>query len=670
MSRFPRFLAGGRKMAVHTVFSSRFAQSLILAALALATGGCWSSDRSELGSTQREGSPATTVAKARPAEPAPLAEQEDGEPAVTPPEVGAGSAVAQPQIESPKTPSAVAGPDEAVGMVESDDAVPAGKPQPRQGVVSESTDSPPPGGEPASEPSQPSSNDSGGPRLGQNPLREGSDRSPGHRRVSVRPASVESQSRKSGKGKEGEEPFDWLKENGPIFEGWPKPKWALVITGRQDGYLEPCGCAGLDRMKGGLSRRYSMLEQLRGERNWPVAAVDVGGLVKGFGPQANLKFQTAVNSLQGMRYNAIAIGKRDLQLGVDGLVSGPFVSANVAVFGFDFQPALTPRQRIVEVGGARLGITAILGAKWQREINNSDVEMADPKEKLAEVVPALEKECDVLVLLAHATREESIELARQFPQFDVVITAGGPPEPPDDPERIDGSEALLVEVGEKGMNAVVLGFFDDPARPIRYQRVPLDSRFPQADYVKSEMSLYQEGLKDAGLEGLGITPVPYPGKERMGKFVGTAKCKSCHEESYKVWKKSGHAKAWQTLVELDPARNFDPECTSCHVVGWTPQNYRPLESGFLSEKETPHLIDVGCETCHGPGEKHVAAELGSDLDLMEELRKPTVITLEESQQAVSSAISDRQHCMNCHDLDNSPDFHFETYWPKIEHREE
>ena len=666
-------------MAAHTVFSSRFAQSLILAALALAAGGCWSSDPSELGSTQREGSPATPVAKAPHAEPAPVAEREDEELAITPPELSAGSAVippevgvgpavAQPQIESPKTPPAAAGPDEALGMVESDQAVPAGKPQPRQGVASESTDSSPPAGEPASEPNEPNSNDSDGPRLGQNPLREGTDRSAGHRPVSVRPASVVS----SGKGaaEEGEEPFDPIKENGPIFEGWPKPKWALLASGRLDGYLEPCGCAGLDQMKGGLSRRYSMLEQLRDERGWPVAAVDVGGLVKGYGPQANLKFQTTVNVLLAMGYDAIGIGKRDLQLGVDGLVSGPFVSANVALFGFDFQPGLTPRQRIVEVGDVRLGITSILGAKWQREINNSDVEMADPKEKLAEVVPALEKECDVLVLLAHATREESIELARQFPQFDVVITAGGPPEPPDDPERIDGSEALLVEVGEKGMNAVVLGFFDDPAEPIRYQRVPLDSRFPQADYVKSEMSLYQEGLKDAGLEGLEVAPVPYPGKERMGKFVGTAKCKSCHEESYKVWKKSGHAKAWQTLVELDPARNFDPECIACHVVGWTPQNYRPLDSGFLSQKETPHLIDVGCETCHGPGEKHVEAELGSDLDLMEELRKPTVITLEESQQAVSSAISDRQHCMNCHDIDNSPDFDFKTYWPKIEHREE
>jgi hypothetical protein len=156
----------------------------------------------------------------------------------------------------------------------------------------------------------------------------------------------------------------------------------------------------------------------------------------------------------------------------------------------------------------------------------------------------------------------------------------------------------------------------------------------------------------------------------MGGFVGSKECKSCHEESYKVWKKSGHAKAWQTLLEKDPPRNFDPECISCHVVGWSPQNYRPFTSGFLSEEKTPHLVNVGCETCHGPGEKHVKAEMGADFDLQEKLRKAAVITLEESQQAVSRAISDRQHCMNCHDLDNSPAFNFEEYWLKIEHREE
>src|SRR5437016_3748732 len=49
------------------------------------------------------------------------------------------------------------------------------------------------------------------------------------------------------------EKFDPIAVNGKFFEGWPKPKLALVISGRQDGYLEPCGCAGLENQKGGLS---------------------------------------------------------------------------------------------------------------------------------------------------------------------------------------------------------------------------------------------------------------------------------------------------------------------------------------------------------------------------------------------------------------------------------
>ena len=44
--------------------------------------------------------------------------------------------------------------------------------------------------------------------------------------------------------------------------------------------------------------------------------------------------------------------------------------------------------------------------------------------------------------------------------------------------------------------------------------------------------------------------------------------------------------------------------------------------------------------------------------------------LQADADLIGRAIADRQHCMNCHDIDNSPDFDFETYWPKIEHREE
>src|SRR5689334_17284064 len=50
---------------------------------------------------------------------------------------------------------------------------------------------------------------------------------------------------------------DPIAVNGEIFidqatkQPWPKPDVALVFSGEQNGYLEPCGCAGLVNQKGG-----------------------------------------------------------------------------------------------------------------------------------------------------------------------------------------------------------------------------------------------------------------------------------------------------------------------------------------------------------------------------------------------------------------------------------
>lgn len=469
------------------------------------------------------------------------------------------------------------------------------------------------------------------------------------------------------KSAKGSGDFDPIAVNGEIFVGWQKPKVALVISGRQDGYLEPCGCAGLDRMKGGLTRRHSLFKELKA-RGWPIVAMDCGGLVKGFGRQAELKFHLSVDAMQKMGYDAIGLGKTDLRLPAGELLSrvassegapSPFLSANVAIFGF--AAGMTADHRIVDAGGQRIGITSILGTSWQKEINNSDVEMADPAARLREVLPKLKERSDVLVLLAHATMDESKRLGEAFPDFDIVVTGGGNPVPPKDKEILPGGN-VLVEVGEKGMDAIVLGIYGDDK--IEYQRVPLDSRFEDSLDMKEFMRQYQQQLKADGLAGLGIRQVPHPQATELGKFVGSKECESCHEESYDVWKKTGHADAWKTLVELEVPRNYDPECISCHVIGWHPTEYFPYEGGFLSESETPKLIDVGCENCHGPGEKHIEAEMGDDAELQKKLQKAMVVTKEQAQHDKT------RWCLNCHDLDNSPDFNFEEYWPKVEHSDD
>ena len=179
---------------------------------------------------------------------------------------------------------------------------------------------------------------------------------------------------------------------------------------------------------------------------------------------------------------------------------------------------------------------------------------------------------------------------------------------------------------------------------------------------------YQEQLKDFGLEDLGIKAQPHPSGRR---FVGSDRCGDCHTKAYEIWTKTPHAHATVSLVTPPNsrgsiARHFDPECVSCHVTGWEPQQYYPFDSGFLSLEKTPLLKQNGCENCHGPGSAHVAAERGEG-----DTSEATIAKLRESMRLpLAGGVAERK-CLECHDLDNSPDFHrtgaFEEYWAKVEH---
>ncbi|MEK6234504.1 MAG: cytochrome c family protein, partial [Planctomycetales bacterium] len=105
----------------------------------------------------------------------------------------------------------------------------------------------------------------------------------------------------------------------------------------------------------------------------------------------------------------------------------------------------------------------------------------------------------------------------------------------------------------------------------------------------------------------------------------------------------------------------DPECISCHVTGWEPQHHFPFQGGYASLQATPFLKGNGCENCHGPGLAHAAADLGDDVVLDAELEK------RRASMRVSLAASEKT-CVQCHDLDNSPQFDFKKYWAEIEHR--
>lgn len=75
--------------------------------------------------------------------------------------------------------------------------------------------------------------------------------------------------------------------------------------------------------------------------------------------------------------------------------------------------------------------------------------------------------------------------------------------------------------------------------------------------------------------------------ESQFHYVGEKKCKTCHKKQYKSWKTTAHAKAW-SLLEAEEQKKA--ECAGCHSIGLN--------------KSDSLLVNVGCEACHGPGEKY------------------------------------------------------------------
>ena len=470
-------------------------------------------------------------------------------------------------------------------------------------------------------------------------------------------------------------PFNPIEKNGKYFDGWPKPKLALVFTGFQEGYLEPCGCAGMLEMKGGLSRRMSFFGTLK-EMGWPVIAIDGGDLCNGkVDKQSELKFGHTADAFRMMGYDAVGLGLNDLAFSAQNLLGytvelsdadkSLFTAANVAPH--DFIDAYLAPYKIVEKNDVKVGIVSIVTNSQLVNIQDPAIVRENPVRRLREIIPKLDaEECQYLIMIAHGKRggvlKETEDILEAFPnKFSIVLVNDPPAEPPRRVPKMIG-DCYVIEVGEKGKFAVVLGLFEGENTPPKYQAVALDSRYNNSPIVMKMMKEYQDRLKEEGPSGLNIRSYSDPKTDLMGKYIGSKECQSCHEESYDVWRKTGHATAWKSLLETaKPSRNYDPDCVACHVVGWNPSSMYPYIGGFDigNQKETQHLTDVGCENCHGPGENHKNAELGNNKTKQAELRKMVRLPLVNAQK----------NCILCHDGDNSPNFNFETYWSKIEHSE-
>ena len=378
----------------------------------------------------------------------------------------------------------------------------------------------------------------------------------------------------------------WLTAGGCGFNLGDGRPLVVVVSGDMAGWIVPCGCTS--NQSGGLPRRAAFIEQLRREAN--VVAVDVGGAPRGTSEYDRAKFEAIIAGEMMMGVEAHNLGAAEARLGADelrrlaALYKVPLLSANV------FDTAGNPlgdRMRIVNAADRRLAFVGVLSELYATE----NIRVMPPRQTILEIIQKFAGQYDSLIVLAYLPEDELRQLAELLPEADVIV--GGPTGQPIAPRQV--GPVLLTSATNKGKFVAQLDFdASGAAKSWKGRIVELNDRFADERQQTANIEKFRRELagRDFTPDQTSLVEALPANLPRGYAIAGNETCRQCHEDDCILWKKSKHSQAWNVLKEK--GAEVDPECQRCHTTGYG------LPGGFASVRRGGKMLNVGCESCHGP----------------------------------------------------------------------
>jgi hypothetical protein len=464
----------------------------------------------------------------------------------------------------------------------------------------------------------------------------------------------------------------------------------VVITADLRGYLEPCGCS--EHMLGGIDRAAAQSEALQKSLG-AVLSLNAGdSLFQGpssddaHAQQDLLKARTLIQAMAEMQTGAFAVGPRDHAQG-DNIFAG--LGAPFPLLGAPGSEA--DGSAVIDRGGFKIGVAS----------------GADANSLVQHVGQARSRGAEWVVALAQMPMKDLVPIGPQLKQAgaDLAVAGHQATDLDGDDERAADASIPVLSVKNRGRSLISLelhrvpgasaGFAtvasdqshldelhqrDDEIESLKkraheaqgalkeamekkiaekqaqrdafaaqkpqppagrswwsYHFVELSDEKPSSEKVHALIDRYTDAVGQLNLafakEHGKSCPAAKPGEPSV---VGNAVCIGCHADPGDVWEKTEHAHAYKTLEAKH--KQYDLDCVRCHVLG----SDKP--GGVCRVDQVKDRDYVGCESCHGPGSLHA-----DDPDKI----PPLVIKPSE------------QNCRVCHTPENSTNFDFATYLPKI-----
>ena len=360
----------------------------------------------------------------------------------------------------------------------------------------------------------------------------------------------------------------------------------VFLTGNELGALKPCGCSG--GQLGGLDRRAAILSSISASKR---IIVDTGNFIQDEGQQDLIKFDIILEAFSRLGYDVVNLTEKDVQTAANrGLLDGA---------GLGFGLISAPSSEDANVPSSFTKELPLMGRTVAVTVAGFDA-TSTPLEQVKDLFPDPPAAERANILILNQCDQTVIDSISKMSIADCLIC----PSDADEPilRSAPGKSPLIFSVGRFGRYVTKLQIKpaqDGQKLTFSFSAVPVTEDLTPQQSIVELYEAYKMFVRDADL----LEKNPRYVLPNGLKYVGSESCKLCHNHTYNYekWSTKKHAHAYATLAE--DGYQYDPECIVCHVVGYE------YESGYVSEEKTPHLKNVGCENCHGPGSKHIKSPL-------------------------------------------------------------
>jgi hypothetical protein len=480
-----------------------------------------------------------------------------------------------------------------------------------------------------------------------------------------------------------------------------KPGLTLFFSAELKGTTEPCGCTS-DPL-GDLARTSQIIADAKAQG--PVIVFDGGSTL-----YTEVKLSDKILAQEQLKSNLIVKTYQDY-INVAAMGLGPYDLAEGAAkvrparhavnLAADTGIALAA-PKVIEAGGMKVGVFGVVSPLAMKSVG---IAASEPGPLAKNAVAHLKsKGAEVIVALAHMTKDEARDLAKVSPGMDFVLISQNLPEPDKvSTEPMQVGNTWLFRPANRGQVLSRLrltrrgdGPFADAVGEVRasieieslgasitaletdLKKWESDTSADPAFVASKKKELQELGARRKDLQESGIQ-APAEGSYFTLAQIKINKKLACNAEVVAAKqdydKKAGDANVAAAVAEAPPAKKGQAtyvgmeECEMCHkeaVEFWKGTKHalawKTLE---LSNKQfnfdcigchatgfdkpggssmglNDNLRDVQCEQCHGPGSLHVDAEGAAQLTTIE--RRP-----------------DEDVCLQCHSPEHSDTFDLQPY---------